>query len=278
MPPSPTQLKPPAPPLKPAPLKPPAAVTGGYGPAFHHMQEKSDAASAREAAAREAFDNLRNSAHFTELSTNRLLAPSEHLTAPCYRDFAKYVKSFPCWRASRIAATDAQKEAAGETRKGKVYFTSVTFRPAKANGKAAQKPQKKQKATAEDHLPFSLSEGSDDAAPATKKPKRYLWLAFEKGDAVFYIKKGDEVRNATIVGLHHIDAETTEPFYTIQFADGASPQRQTTSEMLKAATDASSSGGGGDGGGSNSSSSSSSSSSSGAGGGGGGRGDIDSIV
>jgi hypothetical protein len=96
----------------------------------------------------------------------------------------------------------------------------------------------------------------------------------------------NEVRNATIcttsMRSHSVAPQATEPFYTIQFADGASLQRQTTSEMLKAATDANSgsgsggssrSGGGGGGGGGSSGGSSSSSS-----GTGGGSGDIDSIV
>jgi len=201
------------------------------GRAAENWREKSDAAAAREASATKAFDDLRNTARSVEVKTTRLLSPSDHLTAACYRDFSKHVKSFPGWRASRTMATEEEKKTAGETRKCKVYWTDVTFRP-KTDGKT----QKKQTAEKKKHAGDGSSDGDGDDAPMAKKPKRYLWADFAKGAAVVYTK-GDERRDATVVAVD-FDGESFEPYYTIQFADGASPQRQTTSEKLEAAAEA----------------------------------------
>ena len=43
-------------------------------------------------------------------------------------------------RASRTVATDEEKKAAGETRKGKVYWTDVTFRPPPTTLQATRPP------------------------------------------------------------------------------------------------------------------------------------------
>jgi hypothetical protein len=80
---------------------------------------KSESAKAQEAAAREAFDKLRERTEAEPLegrvATYRLLGPEQHLTAPCWSDFNKFVKDFTGWRASRCAASEEEKTAAGAT-------------------------------------------------------------------------------------------------------------------------------------------------------------------
>ena len=62
--------------------------------------------------------------------TFSFLAPDTHLTGPCYRDFNRYVKTFPGWTAKRIKATDEEKK------KGSAYFLKLIFTiPGKAVAK-----------------------------------------------------------------------------------------------------------------------------------------------
>ena len=105
-----------------------------------HLQ----AAKQREEAAKTAMDNHCASVTTTMMETpedNRdyllqtlksphvLLQPSTHLTAPCWRDFRKWMKtSHPKWDAKKRQASDAEKVASGETRKGKVYFVDVSYK------------------------------------------------------------------------------------------------------------------------------------------------------
>ena len=102
------------------------------------------AAKQREEAAKTAMDNHcasvtttmmetpadeRNDLLLTLKSPTVLLQPSTHLTAPCWRDFRKWMKtSHPKWDAKKRQATDAEKLRSGETRKGKVYFVDVVYK------------------------------------------------------------------------------------------------------------------------------------------------------
>ena len=112
---------------------------GGGGIDRRHFNEKSKAAQKREDAAKDQFDAHRreqqalqviDSAHVQQAlkEPTTLLQPADHLTAPCWRDFKAHVKSFAGWEAKRTTATEAQKTAAKETRKGKVYFVQVLFK------------------------------------------------------------------------------------------------------------------------------------------------------
>lgn len=112
---------------------------GGGGIDRRHFNEKSKAAQKREDAAKDQFDAHRreqqalqviDSEHVQQAlkEPTTLLQPAEHLTAPCWRDFKAHVKSFAGWEAKRTTATEAQKTAAKETRKGKVYFVQVLFK------------------------------------------------------------------------------------------------------------------------------------------------------
>ena len=97
--------------------------------------EKSDAASRREQAARRAFEAAMAKVVEdapTAPVTMQLLEPSTHLTQPCWRDFKKHVERYQGWSAKRRAASNAEKQQHGETRKGTCYFVDVTFSPAKA--------------------------------------------------------------------------------------------------------------------------------------------------
>ena len=53
--------------------------------------------------------------------------PNHHLTQPCYRDLHQYIKRHTGWDIRRVAATPMQKIEYNEQRKGKVYFTNVTY-------------------------------------------------------------------------------------------------------------------------------------------------------
>ena len=84
----------------------------------------------RETMARQAFDRLRDEVEPAGVSAYReLLRPNCHLTAPCYRDFSKYVQSHAGWTIRRRTATEAEKRASGETRLGRCYFINVTYHP-----------------------------------------------------------------------------------------------------------------------------------------------------
>ena len=69
---------------------------------------------------------------------------------------------------------------------------------------------------------------SEAAAHASEPPSPLLYA---KGQVVVYTG-GAERRRATVVSVDY-DGLNAEPFYTIEFADGVSPQRQTISEKLE---------------------------------------------
>jgi len=111
-----------------------------YRHSWSGYAQKSQAALRREEAAIEAFDAFRQAQTTpTTKMTAILLQPSHHLASPCYTTFAKHVRSFPGWRAKRREATPAEKIASKETRKGKVYFVSVSFDPVKAKDDIAKR-------------------------------------------------------------------------------------------------------------------------------------------
>jgi hypothetical protein len=91
--------------------------------------KKSKAALKREAAAIRAFDALRAAETPEKITTWRLLTPNIHLTSACYSTFRKHVFSFPGWSCDRRVATVEEKSDYKETRKGKTYWTNVTFNP-----------------------------------------------------------------------------------------------------------------------------------------------------
>lgn len=91
--------------------------------------EKSKAALRREGFAIAAFDALRLAEAPENMTTWRLLTPNIHLTYACYATFRKHVCSFPGWSCDRIVATEQEKAAYKEKRKGKTYWVNVTFNP-----------------------------------------------------------------------------------------------------------------------------------------------------
>eukprot|EP00037_Helgoeca_nana_P013875 m.128108 g.128108 ORF g.128108 m.128108 type:complete len:312 (+) comp22275_c0_seq2:3695-4630(+) len=108
---------------------------------------KSAAASRREGAARDAFTTavleveIPPKAKFATVTN--LLAPSTHLTNASWTDFSKWVRSHPGCRVTRRVASDAEKAAHKETRKGKCYWVDAKIsREAheSAVGKAAPAP------------------------------------------------------------------------------------------------------------------------------------------
>ena len=103
---------------------------------------KSAAAIAREEMAKNLFETVRLTMEAREdlqpgfRETFELLKPSCHLTKACWASFRKHVRSFNGWRAKRRIATPEEKKKHGETRKGNVYFTDVTYSvPRKSKGK-----------------------------------------------------------------------------------------------------------------------------------------------
>ena len=97
-----------------------------------------------------------------EKSTFELLKPSCHLTGACFKDFRKHVRGFTGWSVVRREATPAEKMASGETRRGKVYFTSVVYNPKikKRKAKDAQaKENKRQKQALAQEAPANVDAG-----------------------------------------------------------------------------------------------------------------------
>lgn len=73
--------------------------------------------------------------------------PSLHLTAPCWRDFSRRVRSLDGWNVKRIAATAQEKLAYKEYRRGKVYFIHAIYTvPGGAAAKKKRAASKKKKA------------------------------------------------------------------------------------------------------------------------------------
>ena len=124
--------------------------------------------------------------------TFSFLAPDTHLTGPCYRDFNRYVKTFPGWTAKRIKATDEEKNKYKFKKKGSAYFLKLVFTiPGKAvakkkaaTGTSASKTKSAAKNAAEEKNPI-LAEAAALAArqlearkareaqePAKKKAKK----------------------------------------------------------------------------------------------------------
>lgn len=172
-------------------LQPPADMFGfgrygGYGlfDEDDHLHrgdwsEKSGAASSREASARSAFTELRGefAANGPEKeATVELLKPSTHLTAPCWRDFKKFVTQHEGWSTKRRQATDAEKRQHGETRKGAVYFVDVTFKP---SAKAAKAPKSTSKAT----KTASVDQAAREAARSQMSSTMSSWVASGKRPA-----------------------------------------------------------------------------------------------
>ncbi|KAL3777540.1 hypothetical protein ACHAWO_005959 [Cyclotella atomus] len=56
-----------------------------------------------------------------------LLKPNVHLTAPCWRDFARAVRKNERWNVKRIVATPVEKQKFKESRKSNVYFINLVF-------------------------------------------------------------------------------------------------------------------------------------------------------
>jgi hypothetical protein len=99
-------------------------------PQYNTFAEKSAAALSREVDARRRFDRLRIEVEHAGVRTQQeLLQPNCHLTGPCYSSFSKYVQAHAGWTVRRRTATDAEKRAYGETRRGKCYFVNVTYQP-----------------------------------------------------------------------------------------------------------------------------------------------------
>ena len=111
--------------------------TDGWGnPKFKNMADKSQAAIKRENEAKEKFNEARKEFEKSDTiegmkarSKHRieLLQPSCHLTDACWSTFRKHVIKNERWTAKRRVATEEEKKASGEKRKGKVYFVDVVY-------------------------------------------------------------------------------------------------------------------------------------------------------
>ena len=146
------------------------------------------AAKQREEAAKTAMDNHcasvtttmmetaadeRNDLLLTLKSPTVLLQPSTHLTAPCWRDFRKWMKtSHPKWDAKKRQATDAEKLRSGETRKGKVYFVDVVYKGTLAQLLADAPDAAAAPAPASGAAAASSSAETSPAAPAPAAAKK----------------------------------------------------------------------------------------------------------
>lgn len=65
-------------------------------------------------------------------------------TGPCWRDFSRYVRSFPNWTPVRKAATAEEKDVyLTYHRKGSVYFVKVVYVVPGATDKKKAKKKKK---------------------------------------------------------------------------------------------------------------------------------------
>lgn len=125
-----------------------------------------------------------------------LLSPNDHLTGPCWRDFSKTVRWEHGWIAKRVAATNAQKAAFRETRKGKVYFVDLQFtvpgKPVKKRRNEAMTPSAKKARTggpsrvsAVDTAPVAADRGASTSSRVKKAnpedARRALEAAIESG-------------------------------------------------------------------------------------------------
>ena len=105
---------------------------------YKRLNEKSEKAQASENEAKAAFRaHMKASTELAELTTTRLLQPSQHLTQLCWRDFSKYVKTFAGWTAKRVVAFSGSGKGAGK----KTYCVDVTFRPSPKTPKAPKTPK-----------------------------------------------------------------------------------------------------------------------------------------
>jgi hypothetical protein len=112
-----------------------------------NFPEKSMDALVIEAEVMAAFRaHMKASSKQKQLTTTRLIQPSQHLTGPCWRDFSKYVKTFAGWTAKRVVAHNGSGIGAFK----KTYYIDATYRPPKTpktqKAQKAQKTQKTQKA------------------------------------------------------------------------------------------------------------------------------------
>lgn len=57
-----------------------------------------------------------------------LSSPNLHLTGPCYRDFAKHVRSFDGFHSKRIRVTGSEKYQYAMGGKHSVYWILIVFR------------------------------------------------------------------------------------------------------------------------------------------------------
>ena len=154
------------------------------GPNRSGFAQKSAAAKGREEHAEAAFQRLKSTQEklpdgITEKTTFDLLAPSKHLTQPCYTSFRKYVMKHPGWSVVRKEATAEEKRAHKETRQGKCYFIKATYDPKKA-GKDTSGKKTASKAAADTTADGAggakqkakLPLGAAAQAPAAKKQKQ----------------------------------------------------------------------------------------------------------
>ena len=98
-----------------------------YGPNRRNWREKSDAAMRREYQAKQLVDAFIEECK-TETSfpvTKEIVPASVHLTEACWKTFKQYVVAKGC-KTKRREATVAERRASKDTRKGKLWVTSVT--------------------------------------------------------------------------------------------------------------------------------------------------------
>lgn len=104
---------------------------GGYGGySYAYRNEKSAKATREEDFALKAFDSYITTWHNgtppKEDVIHQLLTPNMSLTAPCYRDFSKYVKAKPGWTCKQTEASATQLTKY-KVKKATAYYTDVIF-------------------------------------------------------------------------------------------------------------------------------------------------------
>lgn len=102
---------------------------GGHYSCFGRYATKSVAAARREDAARAEFTKALTQTPIQgeAARVQDLLPPSVHLTSDCWTDFSKWVRTHPGCKATRRIATEIEKRAHRQTRKGPCYWVDVVI-------------------------------------------------------------------------------------------------------------------------------------------------------
>ena len=155
-----------------------------------------------EAFAVETFNQFRlQNGTPTSKTTTVLLSPAVHLTQTGWKNFSKYVRSFPGWYPTRRVATEAEKSVANPTAKDIVmYFVSVTFDPAIVTALALAKDGKlpHHEAAKQKALARPVKRLAEDATPVQLEPCKKV-----KSEQVVF----SDISTAERGNTHHVTPE-----------------------------------------------------------------------